>query len=441
MSAGEGEEQQQEVELNLRLDSDGRTTFDPSKLQQEVCDSSVDYSSKTVLSKLASSDGSSSNKGQKAIEDDLLYDCEIADCGLLPRTFWMPQGMKPRCRLEQMALEVFNRHVPNGCTYDAASSGAEWWVQIRPSPPLSGRYSMHADSAATGDGDKDDNDDMDMAKSGISFHWDKDEDLRLAMGGTMNLHPHLSTVTYLTNIGAPTMVLNYRVNALTGEYIEPSSSGDNTEGYVSWPRKGKHLSFDGRYLHAAPGDLLEEGEFSRQCKYDSSGLTDDKEVKKLERRHRRVTFLVNVWLNYKPFNVDLFPETMIDNLSAGEPVQPILFDNDSKERGGTTTTCHDASAVIDEKCSARNDGKSEGNEVFTWPMGGCGSNERIQAMMPLHTIQKEKELGGNICIEWINGIKKDGGHKDGEKCGVAILDRRMREESAVEPDSKKQKVV
>ena len=101
----------------------------------------------------------------------------------------------------------------------------------------------------------DDIDAADMDKIGISFHWDKDEDLRLAMGGSMYLHPHLSTVTYLTDIGAPTMVVNRRVN-FNGEYI---ASGDNTEGYVSWPRRGKHLSFDGRFLHAAPGDLMEEG--------------------------------------------------------------------------------------------------------------------------------------------------------------------------------------
>ena len=31
---------------------------------------------------------------------------------------------------------------------------------------------------------------------------------------------------------------------------------DQVEGFISWPKKGKHLSFDGRYLHAAPHDFM-----------------------------------------------------------------------------------------------------------------------------------------------------------------------------------------
>mmetsp|Transcript_14680 Transcript_14680/g.31854 ORF Transcript_14680/g.31854 Transcript_14680/m.31854 type:complete len:441 (-) Transcript_14680:723-2045(-) len=428
MSGGREEGQQQEIELNLRLDSDGRTTFDPSTCLQDGTTSAavgssdtestrtciVDYSCKTVLSHLASSDG------KEDMEDDLLYDCEIADCGLLPRTFWMPaKGMKPRCRLEQMAVEVFNQHVPGGYTYDSATSGAEWWVQIRPSPPLSGRYSMHAD--------KDEHDhgqDQDMAKTGISFHWDKDEDLRLAMGGSMYLHPHLSTVTYLTDIGAPTMVVSCRVNNFSGEYI---ASGDSTEGYVSWPRKGKHLSFDGRYLHAAPGDLMERGEFDKQCKIDASSIADDHELQKLKRRHRRVTFLVNVWLNYKPFNVDSFPETMIDKMSVQKESsqQPILFDSIEQS---CMSRCGDSSVVIGRnRAAAGNDEKSHVNQDFTWPigMGGCGSNERIRMTMPLYAIRNEKKQGGNVHIEWAH-----------DSSGVAILKDEENQLSAVEPETK-----
>ena len=95
-----------------------------------------------------------------------------------------PSFIKPRCFLEKLALQIFHRHVPQSskCYYDINTSGAEWWVQIRPSPPA-GRYSMLAN------GDTDD----EITKSGISFHWDKDEDLRLLCGGSMYIHPHLST--------------------------------------------------------------------------------------------------------------------------------------------------------------------------------------------------------------------------------------------------------
>jgi hypothetical protein len=38
--------------------------------------------------------------------------------------------------------------------------------------------------------------------------WDKDEDLVDDYG--VNVHPAISTVTYLTDCGAPTLVLNHR---------------------------------------------------------------------------------------------------------------------------------------------------------------------------------------------------------------------------------------
>merc|ERR1712071_62003 len=89
--------------------------------------------------------------------------------------------------------------------------------------------------------------------------------------------------------------------------------------FISWPKTGKHLSFDGRMLHAAPIDLMPEGEFQRQCQYQvaqnlsstnkentkSNTRThtslDGNNTKKEQRKKRRVTFLVNIWLNYRPF--------------------------------------------------------------------------------------------------------------------------------------------
>lgn len=70
-----------------------------------------------------------------------------------------------------------------------------------------------------------------------------------------------------------------------------------------------------RFLHAAPSDLMKAGEFEEQCAYSVTGDVDDRTKKTLARNHRRVTFLVNVWLNYKPFNVSPFPNTMIDKQS------------------------------------------------------------------------------------------------------------------------------
>ena len=94
-----------EVELNLRLDGDCRTTFDPSSVKSEESSTiAIDYSTKTVLTSLAdeskaktSSSSCETNDEKQGLLDDMLFDCEITDCALLPRTFWMPcTGMEVR---------------------------------------------------------------------------------------------------------------------------------------------------------------------------------------------------------------------------------------------------------------------------------------------------------------------------------------------------------
>ena len=340
------------MEINLQFDDQGRTrcTLDEG--------GEIDYFPKTVMTSL--------NDLAERQLDGLLFDCEIADCDIMPRTFWMPvDGSEPKCALEKMALDVFQFHV-DGSGYDKATSGAEWWVQIRPAP------SPDMDDKAANDKDND------MSTAGISFHWDKDEDLRELAGGNLYVHPHISTVTYLTSIGAPTVVCNHRIHALTGEWIESEES----DGYLSWPKRGKHLSFDGGYLHAAPPNLMKEGQFKMQCQIPPTD--DETHRKSLVRRHQRVTFLVNAWLNYKPVNVDRFPESMVDKLSKSTeswklfespstlPVSVIELD---KESTSTTTR-------------------------FTWPMGGCGSNESISAPIPLDKVREKALDGPNIRLKW-----------------------------------------
>ncbi|KAL7432128.1 hypothetical protein ACHAXM_003137 [Skeletonema potamos] len=407
-------EEGETLELNLRLDGDGRTTYDPavmmlseskdreSKPKKAKLDTispppSLDYSSKTIMTNLDKLSGDATTKTQL---DEILFDCEITDSGLLPRTFWVyAADTQPRCYLEKMALEVFHHHVPSGFYYDKETSGAEWWVQIRPSPPA-GRYSMHA--FADTDNDTYDGED-DMAKAGISFHWDKDEDLRLLTGGSVYIHPHLSTVTYLTDLGAPTMVLSKRVDAMTGARvsdIDDDGNLCNVNGLVSFPIQGKHLSFDGRYLHAAPSDLLTDGLFEEQCKVDKPDDMDKKGMKLLERRHRRVTFLVNIWLNYKPFNVNPFPETMISNLSKVDLLGGIsLFDkcDEAKKGDGTITVKLEGEGKI--QCEDEIIDDAYANVVTKkWPMGSC-SNECIHVQMPIDLI-KSRNAGDDIQLIW-----------------------------------------
>ena len=324
-------------------------------------------------------------------------------------------------------MEVFNHHVKPGFVYDPSTSGAEWWVQIRPSPP-GGRYKMlvqdakreeekctekrknveTAENNNINEKRKSDNvilpttENEEITDKGICFHWDKDEDLRLLMGGDMYIHPHISTVTYLTHIGAPTMALNYRVNSFTGEYITPNED-EHVEGYISWPKKGKHLSFDGRYLHAAPSNFMKKGLFEKQIELpldhipqiNEDKLATEKKNKILKRRHRRVTFLVNIWLNYKPFNVDIFPESMIDKLSKTDPskINHILFKNDDESVAKENKQCSVKDHTYDELKS------SEKYDEFIWSMGSCiGDKETITMKVPIEMIQEE--IGENMKMLW-----------------------------------------
>jgi hypothetical protein len=113
-----------EIELNFRLDTDGRTastseTNNDEKRKTDEDQKMVDYSSKAVMTNLDSLSTSTL--------DDVLLDCEISDSGLMPRTFWVPvEGMEPRCSLEQFALDVFRHHVPPSLDFDKKTSGVEW---------------------------------------------------------------------------------------------------------------------------------------------------------------------------------------------------------------------------------------------------------------------------------------------------------------------------
>ena len=83
----------------------------------------------------------------------------------------------------------------------------------------------------------------------IGAHFDRDYGME-EYG--LNVHPHVGTVTYLSDKGGPTVVLEHTSGCEAGK----NCSGKLKRAFLSYPKKGKHMSFDGRYLHAAPGDLM-----------------------------------------------------------------------------------------------------------------------------------------------------------------------------------------
>ena len=208
-------------------------------------------------------------------------------------TFWIGAGDAPRCALERLALGVFAYHA-RGAVCDPARSGAEWWTQC------------------VGEDDE------------IGFHWDMD----YAVAEEACLHPQLATVTYLTGGGgAPTLCLDKTTAWSPADSVE----GDVARGWLSAPAPGKHIAFDGRWLHGAPTALRRvfhhaDDDNDDDNDGDDEGDDDDDDddvgdgdgggrrkkttTKKRKRQppggggggdtKKRVTFLVNVWLNHTP---------------------------------------------------------------------------------------------------------------------------------------------
>ncbi len=122
-------------------------------------------------------------------------------------TWWQPKKEPRRYSLEQM-IEVIGRlDFPDGMPKDIV--GAEYWVQIR-----------------RGDDDG-------------GFHYDKDESA--ASNKQRMIFPSMSTITYLTDGGAPTVILNQTTNQFGNDEVPAVPS----EGYLSFPMAGKHLHFNG----------------------------------------------------------------------------------------------------------------------------------------------------------------------------------------------------
>lgn len=312
------------MELCLNIDEHGRTVAPPPTEDEtaQVPPSNVlDYTTKSFqLEQL-----------DEKTCDMLIQDCKVITQSDLPLTFWLSAKDEPRCLLERFAKDIFMYHTKKlKDIVDSSNCGCEWWVQFRPT----------TNSNRINSGSRE-------AQRGIEFHWDKDEALRDAAG--VFVHPHLSTVTYLTDGGAPTIVFDDSIpdEALIDREMKNS--------FISWPRRGKHLVFDGRFLHGAPSDLLSE-----------------KETVNL-----RVTFLVNIWLHHKPLGIESFPEGVLRQL-----------------KKDTATSMR----IISAPCSRLDVDESLKFVNFEWSLGQYLS---IKARLPVNIIHDERKKwnqNGNITV-------------------------------------------
>jgi hypothetical protein len=318
------------MELTLNIDEHGRTTAPLTQTQVSPLKMPMlDYATNSFMF----------DNFNKHICDKLIQDCKVTTTSDLPLTFWLSAQDEPRCRLEKLAKDIFMHHVKSSVGLDPTTCGCEWWVQFRPSPNQKRINSQSQE-----------------AQRGIQFHWDKDETLRDVAG--VFVHPHLSTVTYLTDNGAPTMVFE---DSMPDEgLLDRGIKG----AFISWPRRGKHLIFDGRFLHGAPSNLLETEKMATDV---------------------RVTFLVNIWLHHKPLGVEPFPQALL---------QHILTDNKTMKVKIPSTSC--------SKRTVRLPSGSPNIDDFCW---GLGELLSIHAKLPINIIRegrrrKKNHDHGNISLEW-----------------------------------------
>ena len=273
------------------------------------------------------------------------------------KTYWQDAMAPPRCLLEQAALEVLAFHssaaaaapsehahspaapsVPSAPAASSASAflGAEWWVQLR---------EQHAAPEAAAPAPALDVDDA----SSIAFHFDCDEGLYSATGELVP--PWLSTVTYLSSIGAPTLILPARADA--------DGAGTPTDGgaFLSFPHSGKHLCFDGTLLHGCPHALAAE---LAAWQEQEAAATTAAVAAAPPAEEVRLTLLVNLWQRHRPVGPQPLPRRIAEALGmalGGEGDEPagrrLLVRRPAAAAGSTVAI--EADAASSPRCFAPSD--------------------------------------------------------------------------------------
>jgi len=257
--------------------------------------------------------------------DNIMHDCELAftartredsESYSTGATFFMPAVMKPRCALEALASDIFKAHtkdLESGKHFDLERSGAEFWTLVLENKQKQAKDVMDHKKDKGDDDDDDDDEDDDE----VGMHFDADYGLEQQLPNYM-LHPRVATVTYLSNVGAPTLILDKK-SPPPSDVEKSSLNGSIHQGWLSHPIVGKHIAFDGRFLHGAPATFFPS--------IDNSA-TDEEEEPDTKRRKlneneskntpsgKRVTFLVNVWLNHCPIDAEILEDDLVSQMKS-----------------------------------------------------------------------------------------------------------------------------
>jgi hypothetical protein len=235
-------------------------------------------------------------------------------------TYFIKANEKPRTYLEKMALEIFGHHTST-LSFNPSTSGAEWWTQV-----------------------------IDT-RDDIGVHWDRDYDLEEEEG--LHVYPYLGTVTYLSNVGAPTVVFAKEGTSNASESI----IGPITELFLSSPVATNHIAFDGKMLHAAPLEFTEANESVVESGNESESTTSSETGDEASLEHllanlgtMRITFLVNVWIDHIPSQARKCKKSIIRKMSlfpTGLHTKANLLDMTKHKKNVPTYVLSEAEGVKD----------------------------------------------------------------------------------------------
>ena len=298
--------------------------------------------------------------------ENTIHDCDLAftarakedsDAYSSGATFFIPASIEPRCALEQLALNIFQTHTKGlepGKHFDMERSGAEWWTLVLDTNSSATEKEEKPKSDA--DADADDDDDSESSEEEeddeVGMHFDADYGLEQQLPNYM-LHPRIATVTYLSNVGVPTLVLNKRSPPPT-DVEKKSLNGSVEQGWLSCPMIGKHIAFDGRLLHGAPGTFFPASNSTK-----GKGADDEDERPNKKRKldvavavadiihatstsngnsTKRITFMVNIWLNHCPIDAELIDDDLCSQMKAKWEKNEKL-ENGARLKGDSDADC------------------------------------------------------------------------------------------------------
>lgn len=233
-------------------------------------------------------------------------------------TYFSPCQMEPRCQLEEIVQSIFKmhtKHLAPGIIIPE-QSGSEWWTLVMDTGKSNASSNDNIDENDDSEEDDDDDD--------VGMHFDADYGLEEQVPNLL-LHPRLATVTYLTDFGTPTLILDQR-SPPPADKDKKTLEGSIRKGWLSHPIQGKHIAFDGRLLHGAPST------FFPQVSGDSNGIIrkavprvdeppnkkakiSDEDLPREEPLHqKRITLLVNIWINHCPLDAEPLDDEIIMQL-------------------------------------------------------------------------------------------------------------------------------